>query len=411
MKQVDIIRPCTINAIVGPIGTLKRILKNKEYFENRGYNVSLFVNESIALGRAVETSDIDVVNVAKTTKPSLKSRIYNQLSLWGKHIYPLACWLMENYYKVTKRLNAFYISQNRNPDIVQFHSEMDCYYYLKSRKEHRAKTVVFLHSDGIPFAMNLVYYPCLINSGYYRSIWKKIEWTIENVDKIVFIAQKGQDNFLKLFPNVDPAKTTVFLNGIDDLTDEQKMEVAEIRNREYGFKYRLCCTGTINTRKGHLHIIEALHRLSEDKLADIHVDFLGEGPQRAELEDLVKQYGLENNVRFLGSVPNVEVYRHLAEQNIYILMSENEGLPISIIEAMRAGLPIISTKVAGIPEIVREGYNGLLLQPSTEELLPVLDSLYKYDWKAMGEKSRERFENELTFDRMRKDFCDMYESL
>lgn len=410
MKKVDIIRPCTINAIVGPIGTLKRILKNKDYFEDRGYKASLFTNESIILGRPVEINDANKAPQS-CDKPSLKGRIYTQLSLWGKHVYPLACWLMENYYKVTKRLNSFYISQNLTPDIVQFHSEMDCYYYLKSRKEKTAKTVVFLHSDGIPFAMNLVYYPCLKDSGYYKRVWKKIEWTFEQVDKIVFIAQKGQDNFLKLFPNFDPSKTFVMLNGIDDLTEEQRKEVEEIRGREYNFKYRLCCTGTINTRKGHLYIIEALHQISKDKLAEIHVDFLGEGPQRGELEELVKQYGLENHVKFYGSVPNVEVYRHLAEQNIYILMSQNEGLPISIIEAMRAGLPVISTKVAGIPEIVKEGCNGLLLNPSTEELVPVLENLGKYDWKEMGKKSRVRFENELTFDRMRKDFCDMYDAL
>ena len=101
----------------------------------------------------------------------------------------------------------------------------------------------------------------------------------------------------------------------------------------------------------------------------------------------------------------------MAEQNIYILMSQNEGLPISIIEAMRAGLPVISTKVAGIPEIVKEGYNGLLLQPSTEELVPILENLDKYDWKDMGNNSRKRFEDELTFDRMRKAFCDMFDSI
>ena len=318
---------------------------------------------------------------------------------------------MNNYYKVTERLTNFYISQGRTPDIVEFHSEMDCYYYLKSRKEHTAKTVVFLHSDGIPFAMNLVYYPCLINSRYYRNAWMKIEWTMEHVDKIVLIAQKGQDNFLKLFPNIDPAKTFVMLNGIDDLTAEQKKEVDEIRSREYEFKYRLCCTGTINTRKGHLYIIEALHMLNTEKLANIHVDFLGEGPQKVVLEDLVRRYGLEKHVNFYGTVPNVEVYRHLAENNIYILMSENEGLPISIIEAMRAGLPIISTNVAGIPEIVKEGYNGLLLHPSTKDLIPVLDNLDKYEWGDMGEKSRERYQNELTFERMKKDFCDMFDSL
>lgn len=410
MKQVDIIRPCSINAIIGPIGTLKRILKNREYFIGRGYDASLFVDESIRLQRPVELSDAKAM-VGKKSRPSLKGRIYSRLSLWGKHIYPLACWLMKNKYKATNRLTDFYISQGRTPDIVEFHSDMECYQYLKNRKEHTAKTVMFLHSDGIPFAMYLVYFPCLKNSRFYKSVWKKIEWTVENVDKIVFIAQKGQDNFLKTFPQVDPAKTTVMLNGIDDLTDEQKSEVEEIRKQPASFKYRLCCTGTINTRKGHRFIIEALHQLSKEKLAEIHVDFLGDGPQRLQLEELVRQYGLENHVAFLGAIPNIEVYRYLAKENIYILMSQNEGLPISIIEAMRAGLPIISTKIAGIPEIVKDGYNGILLNPSSEELISVLVSLDTYNWEEMGLKSRTRFEKELTFERMKKNFCDMFDTL
>lgn len=410
MKQVDIIRPCSINAIIGPIGTLKRILKNREYFTERGYDVSLFTDESIALNRPVQITDVKG-SQRKNNKPSFKGRVYRKLSMWGKHIYPIACFLMENERRVTRRLTDYYIKQRRQPDIVEFHSDAECYQYLKNRKEKTAKTVLFLHSDGIPFAMYLVYYPCLKNSRYYKREWEKIEWTMANVDEIVFIAQKGQDNFLKLFPNIDPAKTFVMLNGIDDLTEEQKKEVAEIRNKEYNFKYRLCCTGTINTRKGHLYIIEALHQISKDKLAEIHVDFLGDGPQREELEELVRQYGLENHVKFHGSVPNVEVYRHLAEQNVYILMSQNEGLPISIIEAMRAGLPVISTRVAGIPEIVKDGYNGILLNPSTEELISIFVSLDSYDWNEMGNNSRIRFENELTFDRMRKDFCDMFDSL
>ena len=103
----------------------------------------------------------------------------------------------------------------------------------------------------------------------------------------------------------------VSIDELFDLTAEQKKEVDEIRSREYEFKYRLCCTGTINTRKGHLYIIEALHMLNTEKLANIHVDFLGEGPQKVVLEDLVRRYGLEKHVNFYGTVPNVEVYRHL----------------------------------------------------------------------------------------------------
>lgn len=411
MKTVDIVRPCSINAIIGPISTLKRILKNKRFFNDRGYSPSLYVMESIHLNRSVEIEDASSVPVKKTSKLSIKGRLYNQLTLWGKHNYPLACFLMNNTFKVTNRLTKYYIGLNRHPDIIQFHSNVECYQYLKQRKEKNAKVVMFLHTDGIPFAMYLSYYPVLRDTRFFKKLVRDFEWTARQCDKIVFIAEKGRENFLKYCPTIDPSKTIVILNGIDDLTDNQKKEIAEISGKEYDFKYRLCCTGTINTRKGHRFIIEAMHRLAPEKLAEIHVDFLGDGQERKKLESLVAEYGLDKHISFLGAIPNTEVYRYLAKENIYILMSMNEGLPISIIEAMRAGLPVISTKVAGTPEIVRDGFNGLLLNPCAEDLLPVLEKMGEYDWAQMGLNSRQRYENELTFDRMESNFCDMYDSI
>jgi glycosyltransferase involved in cell wall biosynthesis len=407
MKEIDIIRPCSINAIIGPIGTLKRILKNRDFFESRGYAPTLFTYESMGWSPQVDSSTSQGVG----GKTPLKKRVLNQLNLWAKHNYLLACWMMKHSFKQANKLVSYYIGLNRTPDIVQFHADVECYQYLKQRKEKNAKVVVFLHTDGIPFAMYLSYFPVLKDSRFYKKTMRKFEWMVQQCDKIVFIAEKGRENFLKSCPYADPAKTAVFLNGIDDLTEDQKREVEEIRNKDYEFKYRLCCTGTINTRKGHRFIIEALHRLEPSKLAEIHVDFLGDGQEREKLEAMVAEYGLREHIRFLGSIPNVEVYKYLASENIYILMSMNEGLPISIIEAMRAGLPIISTRVAGTPEIVREGYNGLLLNPSTEELLPIFENMKNCDWEQMGKNSRVRYEKELTFERMKQDFCNMYDSL
>ena len=92
-------------------------------------------------------------------------------------------------------------------------------------------------------------------------------------------------------------------------------------------------------------------------------------------------------------------------------MSNNEGLPISIIEAMRAGLPVISTPVAGIPEQVEPLYNGLLVEPEAGKLAEVLNNITQYDWKQMGINSRKRFEKEFSFEQMLKSYCDMLDGL
>lgn len=411
MITVDIIRPGSINAIIGPVGTLKRMLKNQEYFNSRGYKITVFTNESIKIGPILVPPT--AVHSIVTWKSKLRKKIGSMVRMNARKNKWLSILLFKKDLKQAEILVEYYLSLNRNPDIVQFHSNAECYYYLKKQNSSAPKTVMFLHSDGIPFEMDLQYYPKLRDSRFIKKLKEDFDWTVSHTDRIVFIAKVGQKNFLNFYPNRSLNDTSVIINGIDDLEEAQRQEVKVIKEEtaHSPFKYRLCCTGTINSRKGHRIIIEALHRLDASLLSQIHVDFLGDGGEMLVLEALVKEYRLERHVSFLGMIPNVDVYRYLAQNNIYILMSKNEGLPISIIEAMRAGLPIISTIVSGIPELVDVGYNGFLLNPDVEELVSLLNKLPNYNWDKMGLNSRVRFEKEFTFERMRKEFCDMYDDL
>lgn len=158
-------------------------------------------------------------------------------------------------------------------------------------------------------------------------------------------------------------------------------------------------------------IIEALHLMDREKSKEIHLSLFGTGPDLAVLQNKVIEYGLVNQVTFYGNVANNDIHEKLSEESIFILMSNNEGLPISIIEAMRAGLPIVSTNVSGIPEQVTSFYNGILIEPTVSDLVNVLNDLSKYDWKTMGENSRKRFENEFSFNQMLKSYCDMLDTL
>ena len=104
------------------------------------------------------------------------------------------------------------------------------------------------------------------------------------------------------------------------------------------------------------------------------------------------------------------MHAKLSAENIYCLMSNNEGLPIAILEAMRAGLPVISTRVAGIPEQVDER-NGILIEPDVKQLTEVLNHLPDYDWEKLGKASRIRFEKEFRFSRMLDDYANVFDSL
>lgn len=395
MKKVDVICPVYINATIGPTGTLRRLLANKDYLIERGYEIEIFTYDYlVSKGNARE------VDFSK----GLSRR--SQMKEWIKKSRLMSMLFVMRNQMNARRLVKLYAGLNRNPDIVVFHETNACYAYLK-KVETTAKKVCFFHTDGKRWEMFLKSYPKLKNSCFLRFLDKQIEYIINNLDRFVFIANIGRENFLKENPSIKKEQTICFHNGIEDKPIIISQDQSSIKE----FKYRLCCTGTICKRKGQYLIIEALRLLDKKVLSNIHLSLFGGGPDLISLQKKVIEYGLNDNVTFAGNVDNKQIHEKLCHENIYILMSDNEGLPISIIEAMRVGLPIISTNVSGIPEQVENLFNGILVEPNVESLLEVLNSLSNYDWKLMGKNSRERFEKEFSFDQMKKAYCDMLDTL
>lgn len=393
MKKVDVIFPNYINATIGPTGTLRRLLKNQDYLRARGYELEVFSYDFLVSR-----------GTSKEVDYSKGLGFRSKLKQWiRKNKYTSIVFVMR-YIRNANRLVNKYLALNRQPNIVVFHETDACHAYLK-RANLPVKKVCFFHTNGKRWDMFLKSYPKLRNSFFLKYLDRRIDFILKRLDACVFIARIGQRNFLKENTFVDEHKTFFFHNGIDDKPVLQKEKAHP------SFKYQLCCTGTICKRKGQYLIIEALHQLEQDIREQIHLSLFGAGPDLAVLQKQVIDYGLEKQVVFYGNVSNNEIHERLSEEGIFILMSDNEGLPISIIEAMRAGLPIISTNVSGIPEQVETLYNGILIEPTVGDLMEVLKDLSKYDWKTMGMNSRKRFENEFSFNQMLKSYCDMLDAL
>ena len=107
-------------------------------------------------------------------------------------------------------------------------------------------------------------------------------------------------------------------------------------------------------------------------LADVHdvaLVIAGDGPDRAALERRVRELGLEGRVRFLGGVPREQVLRLFRAADASVLSSAWENFPHTVVEALAVGCPVIATAVGGVPEVVRDGVNGLLVRPGDPEAL------------------------------------------
>lgn len=407
MKQLDIVIFGSLSRPMGPAGTMRRMLKNREYFDNRGYDISICSSDGLVSNYdriQTKSSIVSKRNVFSFVRKYVRSKVK------GSFLLSLLFYYRDvlSQYRVVK----YYLELDRNPSVISFHSINECYYFLKHNRKN-VKVVLFFHSDAIPFKMISYNYPKLGGSIINKKHNKTIEYCITRVDKCVFISKIGMDNFKKFYPNIPIDKLSLVRNGIEDFTENEKSYLKELKVINHPI-HRLCCVGTINGRKGQQLICKALATIPKKSLSNIHVTFIGDGSEKNNLINYCAEHDIASNVSFVGTIPNSEVYKYLANSSIYILMSYNEGLPISIIEAMRAGLPIISTNISGIPELIRvEGdlRNGVLLNPDVDELIYILNSLDDYDWKTMGGNSRNLYDSDYTFTRMREEYCNMVDSI
>jgi glycosyltransferase involved in cell wall biosynthesis len=111
--------------------------------------------------------------------------------------------------------------------------------------------------------------------------------------------------------------------------------------------------------KGQLLLIEAVHRLAQKGIR-FELVLAGDGEMRAELEALIARYGLAGQVRITGWISSDQVREEILAARGMVLPSFAEGLPVVIMEAMALRRPVLTTYVAGIPELVRPGEDGWL---------------------------------------------------
>lgn len=407
MINVDIIFSFNLNSIIGPVQTLKRLVINHPFFLENGYDLTLFTLDNP--GGTQSLSSCQTSSVAKRSQSFIVRKMKEMARFLALHSYLYDSLRIRKLLSAPTGLIQRYCSKNREPQVIVFHYIYDCYCYLKQVKDVSAKIVLFIHADSTKSSMLLEYFPKAKGTIVERELDDITQFVLDKVDRVISISKIGAKNFLREHPELE-GRIGVVVNGIDDITTDQLQYVEETRKKPSVKKYRLISCGTVNGRKGQWIVVDAISKLPQRLLDEIEYTIVGDGPQKVTLEATVERYGLKN-VQFAGSVPNVEVYKYLAEANIAILMSSNEGLPLSLIEALRCGLAGISTRVAGIPEVMVNGHNGILIERSVEALSDLLLHLSDYDWEAMGQKSRVLFEEEYTFSRMKKDYLQMLQTL
>jgi glycosyltransferase involved in cell wall biosynthesis len=131
---------------------------------------------------------------------------------------------------------------------------------------------------------------------------------------------------------------------------------------------RFVCVGRLSQQKGHLLLLEAARRLVM-RGENFELVLVGDGEMRADIEALIARYELQDKVRISGWLDSPHVRDEISGARALVLPSFAEGLPVVIMEAMALSRPVISTFVAGIPELVHSGEHGWLVPAGDAEAL------------------------------------------
>lgn len=237
----------------------------------------------------------------------------------------------------------------RAPDIIATHNV----------KSHFLTRVCRLHRDRPWVAFHHGYTSTDLKMQLYNQLDR---WSLAGADRLVTVCGPFARQLQKRGIAVE--RICVQHNAIGPCLPARADEIREVRER-FGINKgtRLILTiGRLSHEKGHAHLVSAFAGLRvkhPETCAKLLI--IGEGPERSKIETAVRSYGLEADVCLTGHMADVRPF--YAAADVFVLPSHSEGSPYVLLEAMSAGVPVAATAVGGVPEILTNETNGLLVQP------------------------------------------------
>lgn len=193
------------------------------------------------------------------------------------------------------------------------------------------------------------------NRNYFFKVFSKIieKYTYSKIKNKIIVAPQIE----KLINKPQQcSKTYIIPNGVDiNLINSIKTSKSNKGNR-------IIFIGNLIQRKGVCDLIRVIYEVKKD-ISDVCLLMVGSGEEERNLMILVKELGLETNVKFFGFVKGNKKYTLIKSADIFVLPSYWESLPIVVLEGMACGKPIIASNVGGVPYLVNDGVNGFLVPP------------------------------------------------
>lgn len=254
-----------------------------------------------------------------------------------------------------------------------------------------------------------------------KFIYLMIEKLMSRItDSIICVSKFDEELAVKY--RFNQLKLTTIHNGIADIsvvkqaltneTQESMLDVGGAPVNQYdvhverSLQHQFVMIARFAYPKLQQNLIAAIAILKSQYRKHAHFTFIGDGLTLNDCKQQVTQAGLDNDVTFLGNVINAS--NLLSQYDTFILISKHEGLPISIIEAMAKGLPVIASRVGGITELVTN--NGVCVKNNRPETIAkvLAEYLTADDYDALSNQSRKRYLECFTEEKMIKEVEDVY---
>ncbi len=248
--------------------------------------------------------------------------------------------------------------------------------------------------------------------GFSRRREKIHAWMVNNniANRIVTVSERTRQ--IALIEGVKAERIVVIQNGISPVPVES-VDRLEVR-KEAGMDETdifLLSVGRLVYQKAHEILIAAMPAVLKE-FPHVKVGICGGGVLRSRLEAQIQSLGLSDSVKLLGKFDSV--VRFLASADVFVLPSRWEGLPIALLEAMSAGLPVIATKVEGVDELVVDGEQGVLVPVGdVDSLVQAILQLLRdpYLRARMGFASKQRISACFSIDRMSEKYLTLMSEL
>jgi len=337
----------------------------------------------------------------------------------GSYVYYLSKELIKNGYttsvvtgygeskdiKINNQQRAFFLKTFKAPIIRSFLFAGTAFQKLKKINDKISVDITHINLPLVPsFAVPKNFGKTLITTvhstwkGEAEAIRNDEEQTLERSNKLIAVSDFTRRELLKYY-NVKEAKIRVIHNGVDIHKFAPPEDKAKVK-QELGFsnkEFNILSVGRLYARKGLFTLIKSVSIVAK-KYRNVKLIISGKGQsnEMKKLVDYAEKLGIHSNILFTGYFPDAKLPKLYQAADIFAFSTFYENLPFAVLEALSSRLPVVTTNVGGIPEMIEDGKNGFLVPPAnsaalSDRILYLIEN--PMEASEMANKARETVEN------------------